>query len=151
DGCVKTCSTDHSRENFGTPAIILSRWILGGDAHELPGELGHLGAVRSDSLADLLAECEHDTEINAGPAKRSASNLAKVDRALRQIGRNGAWSTVARGDSDAHGHYDVAVAGGLVGEGAERPGGLLVFELEADRAVGSGGEEIQQVLGIEAD
>jgi hypothetical protein len=29
--------------------------------------------------------------------------------------------------SDAHGHYDVAVAAGIVAEGAELAGGLFVF------------------------
>ena len=51
-----------------------------------------------------------------------------------------------RGASDAHRHYDVAIAGGLVGQGAELAGGLLVFEFEGDRAVGSSGEEMEQVL-----
>ena len=44
--------------------------------------------------------------------------------------------------SNSHGHDDVAIARGLVGEGAELAGGLLVFQLEADGAFGGGTEKI---------
>src|SRR5690242_15089568 len=59
--------------------------------------------------------------------------------------------TARRRSSDAHGHDDVAVAAGFVAEGTELTCGLLVLELEADGTVGCGAEEIEQVLGVEAD
>ena len=48
-----------------------------------------------------------------------------------------------RARSDAHGHDDVAVAAGFVGERTELAGGLLVLELEADRAIGHGAEKVE--------
>src|SRR5579863_5820380 len=56
-----------------------------------------------------------------------------------------------QGASDAHGHYDVAVATGFVAKGAELAGGLLVFQFETDGAIGGGAKEIQQVLRVETD
>jgi len=53
--------------------------------------------------------------------------------------------------SDAHGHDDVAVAIAFVGERAHLAGGLFVFELDADGAVGRSCEKIEHVAGIEAD
>src|ERR1700730_8253792 len=53
--------------------------------------------------------------------------------------------------SNAHGHDDVAVAVAFVGERAHLPRGLFVFELDADRAVGCGGEKIQHVGRVETD
>jgi len=53
--------------------------------------------------------------------------------------------------SDAHGHDDVAVAIAFVGEGAHLAGGLFVLELDADGAIGGGGEKIEHVSGVEAD
>src|SRR5712692_3442683 len=55
------------------------------------------------------------------------------------------------GPSDAHRHDDVAVAVLLVGQRAHLPGRLLVLELDTDGALGRRGEEIEQVLRIEAD
>src|SRR5882762_7306808 len=56
-----------------------------------------------------------------------------------------------RGESNAHGHDDVAVAVGLVGERAHLPGGLFVFQFDADGAIGRGTKKIQHVGGIETD
>ena len=53
--------------------------------------------------------------------------------------------------SDAHGHDDVAVAIAFVGERAHLAGGLFILELDADGAIGGGGEKIEHVGGIEAD
>src|SRR5271156_1786292 len=53
--------------------------------------------------------------------------------------------------SNAHGHYDVAIARGFVRDGAELAGGLFVFQFEADGAVGGSGEEIEKILRIETD
>ena len=47
-------------------------------------------------------------------------------------------ATALHCESDAHGHDDVAVAVGFVGEGAHLAGGLFVFELDADGAIGGG-------------
>src|SRR5947208_10876031 len=56
-----------------------------------------------------------------------------------------------RPESDAHGHDDVAVAVGLVGEGTHLPGRLFVLQFDADRAFGGGGKKVEHVAGIEAD
>src|SRR6267143_5515431 len=56
-----------------------------------------------------------------------------------------------RGESNAHGHDDVAVAVGLVGERAHLPGGLFVFQFDADRSIGRGAEKIQHVARIKTD
>src|SRR5205807_2288692 len=52
---------------------------------------------------------------------------------------------------DAHGHDDVAIAVLVIRQGAQLTGGLLIFQLHADRSVRSGGEKIQQILAVEAD
>jgi len=57
----------------------------------------------------------------------------------------------SRKSSDTHGHDDVAVAVGLIGERAHLPGGLFVLQFDADRAIGRGAEKIQHVAGIETD
>jgi hypothetical protein len=43
------------------------------------------------------------------------------------------------------------VAAGFVAERASLAGGLFVLQLETDRAIGSGSEEIEQELRVEAD
>src|SRR2546429_5019657 len=53
--------------------------------------------------------------------------------------------------SDAHGHDDIAVAVGLVGQRPHLPGGLFVFQFDADRAIGRGAKKIQHVAGIKTD
>src|SRR6266849_1769751 len=55
------------------------------------------------------------------------------------------------GPSDPHRHDHIAVAVLLVGQRAHLPGRLLVLELDANGALGRRGEEIEQVLRIEAD
>ena len=58
---------------------------------------------------------------------------------------------VVERESDTHGHDDVAVAVRLVGERAHLPGGLFVFQFDADRAIGGGAKKIQHVAGIETN
>jgi hypothetical protein len=70
--------------------------------------------------------------------------IFRVDRELKNK------NSVAK-KSDAHGHDDVAVAVGFVGEGAHLAGGLFVLELDADGAIGGGCEEVKHVSGIETD
>src|SRR5437016_10565476 len=67
--------------------------------------------------------------------------------------RNGDLEKVftLRKKSDAHGHDDVAVAVGLVGERPHLPGGLFVLQLDTDRAIGRGAKKIQHVAGVETD
>src|SRR5215469_13164524 len=72
--------------------------------------------------------------------KSSLEKRARMAKARANIGAR----------SDAHGHHDVAVARRFVGDGTQLAGGLFVFQLEVDGAVG-GGEEIEEVLGVEAD
>src|SRR6266436_1079188 len=54
-------------------------------------------------------------------------------------------------ESDAHGHDDVAVAIGFVGEGAHLSGRLFVFQFDTDGAFRGGSEKVEHVTGIEAD
>src|SRR6266404_10005503 len=61
------------------------------------------------------------------------------------------WKVVFRDPSDAHGHDDVAVAVGLIGERTHLAGGLFILQLDADGAVGGSGKKIQHVAGVEAD
>src|SRR5579859_398016 len=53
--------------------------------------------------------------------------------------------------SDAHGHDDVAIPVGLIGERAHLAGGLLVLQLDAYRAIGGRGQKIKHVRRIETD
>src|ERR1700722_8779388 len=50
--------------------------------------------------------------------------------------------------SDAHGHDDVTIAAGFVGKRTQLAGRLLVFQLEANRTIGSSSEKIKQVLRV---
>src|SRR5580658_1449570 len=59
-------------------------------------------------------------------------------------------ATRAQG-SNAHGHYDVAVAAGFVASGPELAGGLIVFQFETDRPIGCGAQEIEKILSVETD
>src|SRR5260221_5532071 len=77
----------------------------------------------------------------AGRLKVSNSDSHENESGLRSM----------RPESDAHGHDDVAVAIGFVGEGAHLAGGLFVFQFDADRAFRGGGEKIEHVAGVEAD
>ena len=54
-------------------------------------------------------------------------------------------------NSDPHGHNDVAVFVVVAFGGAELAGGLGVFEFEADFAGAGGFEEVDKILGVEAD
>ncbi len=54
-------------------------------------------------------------------------------------------------NSNAHGHYDVAIAAGFVACGTELACGLIVFQLETDWSIGGGAQKIEQVLRVEPD
>src|SRR5215471_10628835 len=55
------------------------------------------------------------------------------------------------GQSDAHGHDDVTIAVGFIGERAHLPGALLILQFDADGAIGSGTEKVKDVAGVETD
>src|SRR5713101_1184453 len=90
----------------------------------------------------------HSHEIFAGSTELGPGTAAKSAYARWPLDRVGGKLA---GPSDPHRHDHIAVAVLLVGQRAHLPGRLLVLELDADGALGRGGEEIEQVLRIEAD
>src|ERR1700722_4638304 len=74
---------------------------------------------------------------------------------LRRLERNGyqnaKYPDISGENSNAHGHYDIPVASGLVANWAQLAGRLFILQLKIDRPIRRGVEEIEKILCVEAD
>ena len=93
-------------------------------------------------------------DIVRAEGQRSSRNImSSPEDGSRQIGviEEYAISRIGNRRSDPHRHHDVAVLVVLALGGAQLAGGLGVFEFELHVAGADGLQEVQDVLGVEAD